>query len=61
MGFPPSDVLYFELAGGAWLCARPSGTEPKIKLYSGISHPESEGKAQEALRSLQDAAAALLK
>ena len=43
---PASDVLYFELAGGHWLCARPSGTEPKIKFYAGASHPESMEKAQ---------------
>lgn len=33
MDFPASNVLYFELAGGNWVCIRPSGTEPKIKLY----------------------------
>ncbi len=33
MGLPESDVLYYELEGGNWLCVRPSGTEPKIKLY----------------------------
>ena len=32
-GLPASDVLYFELEGGNWVCVRPSGTEPKIKLY----------------------------
>lgn len=32
-GLPTSDVLYFELEGGCWVCVRPSGTEPKIKLY----------------------------
>ncbi|MBQ6514982.1 MAG: phospho-sugar mutase [Clostridia bacterium] len=32
-GLPASDVLYFELEGGCWVCVRPSGTEPKIKLY----------------------------
>lgn len=31
--FPASNVLYFELTGGNWVCVRPSGTEPKIKLY----------------------------
>lgn len=31
--FPASNVLYFELTGGNWVCIRPSGTEPKIKLY----------------------------
>ncbi len=30
---PPSDVLYFELEDSNWICIRPSGTEPKIKLY----------------------------
>ena len=30
---PKSNVLYFELEGGGWVCVRPSGTEPKIKLY----------------------------
>ncbi len=33
MGLPESDVLYYELSGGHWVCIRPSGTEPKIKLY----------------------------
>ena len=32
-GLPTSDVLYFELERGCWVCVRPSGTEPKIKLY----------------------------
>lgn len=32
-GLPTSDVLYFELDNGCWVCVRPSGTEPKIKLY----------------------------
>lgn len=33
---PKSDVLYYELTGDAWLCARPSGTEPKVKFYYGV-------------------------
>ena len=32
-GLPKSNVLYYELEGGAWVCVRPSGTEPKIKIY----------------------------
>lgn len=35
-GIPKSNVLYFELTEDAWLCVRPSGTEPKIKLYFGV-------------------------
>ena len=34
---PVSNVLLFELEGGAWLAARPSGTEPKIKFYIGTN------------------------
>lgn len=35
-GIPKSNVLYFELTEDAWLCVRPSGTEPKIKIYFGV-------------------------
>lgn len=33
---PNSNVLYFELSEDAWCCVRPSGTEPKIKIYTGV-------------------------
>ena len=35
-GLPISNVLYFELPEDCWCCARPSGTEPKIKFYMGV-------------------------
>ena len=35
-GLPKSNVVYYDLEDGAWLCVRPSGTEPKIKFYYGI-------------------------
>ena len=35
-GLPNSNVLYFDMNDDAWLCVRPSGTEPKIKFYFGI-------------------------
>mgnify|MGYP003372797999 CR=1 FL=1 len=35
-GLPSSNVLYYDLPDHAWLCVRPSGTEPKIKLYYGV-------------------------
>ncbi len=35
-GLPNSNVLYFEIENDSWCCARPSGTEPKIKFYMGI-------------------------
>ena len=36
-GLPKSNVLYFELPDNCWCCARPSGTEPKIKFYMGVT------------------------
>ena len=43
---PKSNVLYFELENGAWVCVRPSGTEPKIKLYiNAVSDDPAKTKA----------------
>ncbi|MCL2204608.1 MAG: phospho-sugar mutase [Defluviitaleaceae bacterium] len=41
-GLPVSDVLYYSMEDGAWACVRPSGTEPKIKLYFGVRSGGSE-------------------
>ncbi len=35
-GLPKSNVLYYELENDAWVCVRPSGTEPKVKFYIGV-------------------------
>ncbi len=35
-GLPNSNVLYYDLSDDAWLCVRPSGTEPKVKFYYGV-------------------------
>jgi phosphoglucomutase len=35
-GLPVSNVLYYDLADDAWVCVRPSGTEPKVKFYYGV-------------------------
>ena len=43
---PKSNVLYFELAKEAWLCVRPSGTEPKIKFYYGLKGDSLEQSAE---------------
>lgn len=50
-GLPASNVLYFELSDDSWCCARPSGTEPKIKFYMGVkgSSLEDSAKKLEAL------------
>lgn len=46
LSMPKSDVLYYELKDNCWVCVRPSGTEPKIKLYIGtIAKTLSEAEA----------------
>ena len=44
-GLPSSNVLYYELEDNAWLCVRPSGTEPKIKFYYGVKGTSLEDAA----------------
>ena len=44
-----SNVLYYELTDDAWVCVRPSGTEPKVKFYFGIkgtSIADADAKAE---------------
>ncbi len=53
-GLPESNVIYFELSGGAWCCVRPSGTEPKIKYYFGVKDSSLED-ADNKLESLKKA------
>ena len=43
MTLPKSNVLYFELEDGLWAVLRPSGTEPKLKIYVGA---KADSKAQ---------------
>jgi len=58
-GFPASDVLYYVLADGSWFCVRPSGTEPKIKIYMGVAD-DSGAAAQAHLNVLFDAVFGLI-
>ncbi len=41
-GLPKSNVLYYELEDEAWVCVRPSGTEPKVKFYIGVKGTSME-------------------
>lgn len=60
-GLPESNVLYYDLTDDAWLCVRPSGTEPKIKFYYGIKGTsledaeEKSAKLGEAVMAMVDA------
>lgn len=47
-GLPSSNVLYYELTDDAWLCVRPSGTEPKVKFYYGIKGTSLEDADQKS-------------
>ena len=58
-GLPRSNVLYFELPDDNWCCARPSGTEPKIKFYMGVKGKSLED-AQEKVAALTEAVKAAL-
>ena len=53
-GLPKSNVVYYELEGGSWLCVRPSGTEPKIKFYYGVVGKNIE-EAKELSKQFGDA------
>ena len=53
-GLPKSNVLYYELSENGWCCVRPSGTEPKIKMYFGVKGSSLEDSA-EKLKALSEA------
>ncbi len=59
-GLPKSNVLYYELENNAWCCVRPSGTEPKIKLYMGVKADSME-MAEKDLEELKKAMVELVK
>ena len=59
-GLPKSNVLYYQLENNAWCCVRPSGTEPKIKLYFGVKGKDEED-ATNSLETLKDAMVKLVK
>ena len=54
-GLPKSNVLYFDLTENSWCCARPSGTEPKIKFYMGVKGSSKE----DAAKKVEDLTAAV--
>lgn len=59
-GLPASNVLYYDMNDGAWMCVRPSGTEPKIKFYYGVkgtSLEDADAKSEafgEAVQAMVD-------
>lgn len=59
-GLPKSNVLYYALENNNWCCVRPSGTEPKIKLYMGIKATSME-EADKELEELKEAMVKVVK
>ena len=59
-GLPTSNVLYYDLEDNNWCCVRPSGTEPKIKLYMGVKGTSNED-ANERLEKLKNAMVSIVK
>ena len=55
-GLPKSDVLKFLLSGGASAVVRPSGTEPKLKIYISVSAPDKAAAAEEEKKLAEDLA-----
>ena len=58
-GLPKSNVLYFELPDNCWCCARPSGTEPKIKFYMGVKGSSLEDAQARVEKLTEDVKAVL--
>lgn len=58
-GLPKSNVLYFELPDNNWCCARPSGTEPKIKFYIGVKGNSIEDASARNAKLTEDIKALL--
>lgn len=58
-GLPKSNVLYFDLPDNNWCCARPSGTEPKIKFYMGVKGTSLEDAQARVEKLTEDLKAVL--
>ncbi len=59
LDIPKCNCVYYELAGGSFVCVRPSGTEPKLKLYYSVK-ASSEEEAKIALEACKVSVGELL-
>ena len=49
LNIPRCNCVYYELAGGSFVCVRPSGTEPKLKIYYSVKAPSEQAAEEELL------------
>ncbi|MCD8040012.1 MAG: phospho-sugar mutase [Clostridia bacterium] len=60
IGSPTTNCVYYELSNGSFICVRPSGTEPKLKIYYSVK-ANTKADAEEALTKMKAAVEELLK
>ena len=60
IGSPTTNCVYYELENGSFICVRPSGTEPKLKIYYSVK-ANTKADAEDALGKMQAAVEKLLK
>ena len=60
MDIPTSNAVYYELENGSFICVRPSGTEPKLKIYYSVKAKDEES-AEKALERMRGAFEKMLK
>lgn len=54
MDSPQTNAVYYELEGGSFVCVRPSGTEPKLKVYYSLSGATNEQQAKEIFEKVKE-------
>ena len=60
MDIPQTNAVYYELENGSFICVRPSGTEPKLKIYYSVKAKDEEA-AEKAIERMRGSFEKLLK
>ena len=60
LNIPKTNAVYYELENGSFICVRPSGTEPKLKIYYSV-RAKDEASAEKAFDKMRSAFEAFIK